>query len=192
MITQKQSKGEHQPVSYISRTLTPAEQCYAQIEKEALAVTWACERLSHYLTGMQFHICTDHKPLVPLLGRKNLDELPLRVQRFRMRLMRFQYTISHIPGKSLITADALSRTPTDSPTTEDDKLFQETDAYVDVVMSNLPATDKRLTEIKEVQDKDSTCVMVKKYCKEGWPTKVAEEQKQYKLVASELSVHKGR
>ena len=148
VITQKQSKGEHQPVAYISRTLTPAEQRYAQIEKEALAVTWACERLSHYLTGMQFHICTDHKPLVPLLGWKNLDELPLRVQRFRMRLMHFQYTISHVPDKSLITADVLSRTPTDSPTTEDDKLFQETDAYVDVVMSNLPATDKRLNRNK--------------------------------------------
>ena len=65
----------------------------------------------HYLVGLKFHIFTDHKPLVPLLGRKILEELPLQVQRFHMRLMRFQYTISHIPGKELITADVLSRAP---------------------------------------------------------------------------------
>ena len=75
------------PVAYISRSLMTTEQRYAQIEKEALAFTWACERFSDYLVGLQFHIETDHKPLVPLFSTKNLDELPIRVQRFRMRMM---------------------------------------------------------------------------------------------------------
>ena len=110
---------------------------------------------------MQFHIFTDNKPLVPLLGQKNLDELPLRVQRFRMRLMRFQYTISHIPGKSLTTADTLSRAPTESLTTGDEELLQATNLYVNMIMTNLPATDKRLTEMKEAQDKDGICIRVK-------------------------------
>ena len=101
------------------------------------------------------------------MGQKNLDELPLRVQRFQMRLMRFKYTISHVPGKSLVVADMLSRAPTDSVTDEDEKLTQETDIYVNMVMNNLPATDKRLVEIKEAQDSDTTCSKVKQYCKEG-------------------------
>ena len=43
---------------------------------KALAVTWACERFQDYSIGLTFSIKTDHKPLVPLLLAKNLDELP--------------------------------------------------------------------------------------------------------------------
>ncbi len=43
---------EHQnprPVSYISRTLSPTEQRYAQIEKELLAIALACDKFARYL-----------------------------------------------------------------------------------------------------------------------------------------------
>ena len=83
-------------MAFISRSMSPTERRYAQIEKEALASTWACERLSDYLVGLQFHIYTDHKPLVPLFSSKHLEELPLRVQRFRLLMMRLHLTISHI------------------------------------------------------------------------------------------------
>ena len=111
VLLQKQKSGEMQPVAFISRAMSSCEKRYAQIEKEALAFTWACERLSDYLVGLQFHIQTDHKPLVPLFSSKHLEELPLRVQRFRMRMMRFQFTISHVPGKDLKIADTLSLEP---------------------------------------------------------------------------------
>jgi hypothetical protein len=60
-------------VPYASRSLSPTEGRYAQIEKESLASTWACERFSDYLIGKTFHIETDHKPLASLLGNKNLS-----------------------------------------------------------------------------------------------------------------------
>ena len=91
--------------------MTDTEQRYAQIEKEALAITWACERLSQYLIGSKFEIETDHKPLVPLLSTKNLEDLPIRIQRFRLRMMRYQFSINHVSGKDLNTADFLSRSP---------------------------------------------------------------------------------
>ena len=77
VLLQKQANGERRPVAYVSRSMTPTESRYAQIEKEALALTWACERYSEYLIGLQFSIETDHKPLVPLFGSKLLDELPI-------------------------------------------------------------------------------------------------------------------
>ena len=142
VLLQKQPDNELKPISYISRSLTPTEQRYAQIEKEALAFTWACERFSDFLLGLDFHILTDHKPLVPLFGGKNLDDLPLHVQRFRLRMMRFKFTISHVPGKDLLMADALSRAPC-SEAREEDLLFEkETGAYVCLSSGAEPASNR--------------------------------------------------
>ena len=43
--------------------------------KEALAAVWAYNKFSGYLLECTFLIETDHKPLVPLLGTKNLRHL---------------------------------------------------------------------------------------------------------------------
>ena len=48
VLLQKQ-RGEWKPATYASRSLTETETRYAQIEKEALATTWACERFSNYI-----------------------------------------------------------------------------------------------------------------------------------------------
>jgi hypothetical protein len=50
------------PVAYASKALTPTQQAYAQIEKEALALVFGCEKFHHYLYGRDFDAETDHKP----------------------------------------------------------------------------------------------------------------------------------
>ena len=90
--------GVLKPTCFASRSLIAIEQRYAQIEKEALALTWACEKFRIYLIGLSFHLQTDHKPLVALFGTKNLDELSPRIRRFRMRMMWFDYKVVYIPG----------------------------------------------------------------------------------------------
>lgn len=55
------------PIAYASRVMTNTETRYTQIEKEALAITWACEKFSQYILGKQILLETDHKPLVPLM-----------------------------------------------------------------------------------------------------------------------------
>ena len=78
VIQQKQDNGEWKPIAYASRSLTSAEARYAQIEKEALSIIWACHRSRKNLLGMSFHVETDHKPLVSLLSTiRRLEELPL-------------------------------------------------------------------------------------------------------------------
>ena len=152
VLRQKQANGNLKPVAYISRALTECEKRYAQIEKEALALTWACDRLSQYVLGSKFELETDHKPLVPLLSTKSLEELPVRIQRFRLRLMRYQYTINHVPGKEINTADFLSRAPLQNQ--ENGELQDEIELFIDFITQNLPVTDKRLKQIKESQDND--------------------------------------
>ena len=83
--------------AYISRAMNSTEQRYAQIEKEALALTWACERFSGYLIGMTFHC---------------------------------DFTISHVPGKSLIITDALSRAPLPDMDPQAQDFNAEVEAYV--------------------------------------------------------------
>jgi hypothetical protein len=83
---------EWRPVAFASRAMTEIECRYAQIEKEALASTWACEKFSCCLIGKNIGIETDHKPLISLLGSKHLDNLPPRILRFRLRLARLTTT----------------------------------------------------------------------------------------------------
>ena len=73
-------------VAFASRSLTETESQYAQIEKEALACTWASEKFADYVLGRSFVLETDHKPLIPLLGSKHQDNFPPRILRFCLRL----------------------------------------------------------------------------------------------------------
>ncbi|KAL6483174.1 hypothetical protein MHYP_G00080460 [Metynnis hypsauchen] len=170
VLMQREENMQWRPVAYISRSLSETEQRYAQVEKEALAVTWACERLSSYLIGLQFTIETDHKPLLALLGTKALDDLPPRIQRFRLRLLRFTYNIVHVPGKALITADTLSRAPIRRQlTAEETQMEGEVQIFVNTVRDNLPASQSKLQQIAEHQRQDVICSQLILQCKRGWP-----------------------
>ncbi len=158
------------PIAYASRSMTETERRYAQIEKEALATTWACEKFSDYILGKHIEIETDHKPLVPLLGTKRLDSLPPRILRFRLRLDRFDYTIEHVPGKNLYTADTLSRAPSSS-TQNDSTLEELAELLMDACIAHLPTSKERLNHYRKAQNDDPTCSLLIGYCRGGWPGK---------------------
>ena len=54
----QQAKDGWKPVAYTSRSTTETERRYAQIEKESLAITWACSKFSDYILGQKFLVET--------------------------------------------------------------------------------------------------------------------------------------
>lgn len=191
----QQQDGEWRPIFYASRSMTSTEQRYAQVEKEALASTWACEKFADFLLGLpSFTIETDHRPLLALLKTKTLDELSPRIQRFRMRLMRYSYQVIYTAGKNLTTADALSRAPVGAPQASDLQLETDARIFVQSVIDGLPATQGRLVEIKTKQQEDQVCRQVMQYCLDGWPAdknKVDPDVRPYYQVRDDLSVQEG-
>ena len=180
------------PVIYASRSMTPTEQRYAQVEKEALASTWACERFSDFLVGLPtFTIETDHRPLLALLHTKQLDELSPRIQRFRMRLMHYKYDVKFTAGKDLATADSLSRAPSGSAKDTDIEFESDVSAFVDSVVKGIPATKDRLDEIRRKQREDKVCCEVARYCKNGWPQQVSQQIKPYFTLKNDISLQQG-
>ena len=169
VILQIQDDGKRRPISYASRSLNETEQRYAVIEKEALAATWACEKFSDYVMGLEFTLETDHKPLVPLLNSKELAKMPPRIQRFKLRMMRFNPTVMYVPGKLQVIADSLSRAPTGRPLVSDSELVAEVETYAGNAIRELPATEQRLQDIVTAQKADPECAAVRGYCSNGWP-----------------------
>ena len=143
--------------SFASCALNETELYYAHIEKEALALTWALERFSEYVLKKVIQLETDHKPLIPLLGQKTLDLLPPRVVQFRFHLMRFQYTIHHVPGKSLYTGDALSWVPTNEVTDKPSASSTEIEQFVQAITAGLPANADHLEACAKAQANDRIC-----------------------------------
>ena len=51
------------PVAYASRSLSSCEINYTQIEKELLAIVFACAKFQFYIYGFHTTVQSDHKPL---------------------------------------------------------------------------------------------------------------------------------
>ena len=172
--------------------MTSTECKYAQIEKEALAVTWACERSSNYVLGKS--ITNHHKPLVPLLMKHTIDKLPPRLQRYKMRLMRFNIkAVYHVQGKYHYTAETLSRKLANNTTATPTIPKEEINAHIDSIIAAIPASDPKLSQISTAQDQDKICQQVKKYSAENWPDKdhIEHDIKPYYRVNGELTVVHG-
>jgi len=167
VLLQRKCKGdEFRPVYFCSRSLTKNEMNYANIEREALAVTWACSRLEDFIIGKSITIETDHKPLLQLLQTTPVSDLTPRIQRFRLRLMRYNYRIVYTPGKIIGIADYLSRDPL--PCDQQEELEEETLAYVQAIFRTIPTSDANIKMIHEKQKEDPVLTSVAFNVRTGW------------------------
>lgn len=80
--------GSERPISYASRTLTPAEKNYSQLDKESAALMFGVRKFHTYLYGRHFKAYTDHKPLLGLFkSEKAIPHMASpRIQRWALHV----------------------------------------------------------------------------------------------------------
>ncbi|XP_046375452.1 uncharacterized protein LOC124148415 [Haliotis rufescens] len=155
------------PVAYASRAMTTAETHYAQIEKEALAMCFGAERFHQYVYGRKFLAETDHKPLIPIF-KKALNDCPPRIQRFRLRMQKYDMEVMYTPCREMYAADTLSRNfPSDqSPTSTTEADVQ---MYVDSILSTVQVSTDRFAQIRAESNIDPEMTALKAIILTGWP-----------------------
>lgn len=137
-------------VSYASRALSDVERRYSQTEREMLAVVWSAEHFHLYLYGASFTIHTDHQPLLGIF--KSQRPASARIERWRLRLLPYQFELKYRPGKDdRNPADYISRHPYAKGTTD------STEEYVRYICN--AAIPKAMTAV-EVKEHTATDVVL--------------------------------
>ena len=186
VLSHQMADGKERPIAFASRTLTPAEKNYSQLDKEALSVIFGVKKFHQYVYGRHFVLCTDHKPLVSLLNEHKLvpHMSSPRMQRWALTLSAYEYTIRHRAGKENQAADALSRLPVQT------KRFQvplpgETVCLIETMNSKIIHAET----VKQMTRKDPTLSMVLRFVQIGWPnTCPTDAVKPFYKRKAELSV----
>ncbi len=131
----------NRPVAYASKSLTPTEVNFAQIEKELFAVVFACKRFHQFVYGRHIIVQSDHKPLASIM-KKSLQTARARLMRMLLQLQKYDIELIHVPGKDIPVADTLSRKSMPDTYPE---LSEGMDVQVNAVMTNMPISDKNMT-----------------------------------------------
>ena len=151
-------------MAYASRSLSPAEQNYSHLDKEALAIIFGMGKFHQYTYGRKFILYTDHKPLIHIFNESK--SVPVmasaRLQRWALTLSAYSYTIKYKLGKQQGNADALSRFPLAD-------MSVPTPAETIAVMEQLSTIPLTAAKIKQQTDRDPILSKVKGYTQSGWP-----------------------
>lgn len=175
-----------QPIAYASRALTTTEQNYSQIEKEMLAICFACSKFHQYIYGKYVKVQTDHSPLVTIF-KKSIGKASPRLQRMLLQLQRYTLNVNYVPGKYMYAADTLSRAYI-----EGEPGFgcpADMEVMVHSLVTNLAFNAASLGEIKRATAEDQVLQRLRNIIKSGWPAKcsaVSADIKPYWHLRDEL------
>ena len=149
------------PIAFASKSLTPTEQRYANIERELLACVFGAERFHTYIYGSKFKIESDHRPL-DMISKKNLTVAPPRLQRMLLRLQKYDYDIVYKPGKEMILPDSLSRLP---------KQTKDQEIDLKLAVCFVQFSTQKLNELREATVRDEQLNSLMNYIVKGFPEK---------------------
>ena len=190
VLSHKFPDGTERPIAYASRTLSTAEQNYAQIEKEGLALVFGIKKFHKYLYGRKFTLVTDHQPLMVILGpKKSLPTLAAaRLQRWAILLLGYQYDLEFRPSGRHSNADGLSRLPRPGTTGLEKALEAGTVAFN---MHQIESSAPSAKQLRDATMKDPLLSKVLRYAQGGWPKEVSKELQPYHQRRAELGIEAG-
>lgn len=176
------------PIGFASRTLTKSEQKWAQIEKELLAIVFACQRFHYLLYGREFTVESDHKPLETLIKR-DIDDVTMRLQRMFMFLLKYPLmNVIYKPGKEMLIADCLSRAQL-----KDDKELEGLSGVIHSVIKSVCVSEENLNYYRGVLKTDESYKKICNYVERGWPSfhQLSELGQHFHKFKAELHVEQG-
>ena len=157
------------PITYASRSLTEIELSYSPIEKEMLGIVYACDRFYQFIYAKRVTVESDHQPFVDIF-KKPFHSNPARLQRFLIRLQRYNLDVTYVPGKKMFIADMLSRAPTKVNLSPDELELQDDYKFlISTVIRNLNCSDLMRNKIIHETENDLVLSKVKHYIQIGWP-----------------------
>ncbi|XP_052809638.1 uncharacterized protein K02A2.6-like [Mya arenaria] len=151
------------PIAYASKTLTQTERNYANIEREMLAIVFACQRFHQYIYGRHVIVHSDHKPLSAIM-KKPLHAAPPRLQRTMLSLQKYDIDVRHVSGKNVPISDLLSRKPM-----SDSSEIKGLDLHVHTVLSSMRYTDRSIENVRKETKTDLQMQALKRTIVQGWP-----------------------
>jgi hypothetical protein len=108
VLTQLDKDKKERIVKCLSRKLTETERKYDTVSKELLAINYCLQKLRKYLLGINFNLYTDSNAVKWLFTKR---EITAKHGRYIMLLQDYPCTVIHLPGRSNVVADILSRYP---------------------------------------------------------------------------------
>ena len=177
------NREEKHVIAYWSQGFSDIEKKYSQVEKEALALTLACEKHRIYLVGSTFTLITDNRAVMLIYGNSSSSP-PARIRRFNLRLMDYDFTVVHKPGLDN-AADYLSRHPVEPVAVERQTWLAE--QFVHYVASTNAPRAISLDEIAHETEHDQQLRALKLAITDG--NFEREGLKPFKRFRDELSYH---
>ena len=137
-------------IAFASRTTSPIEKGYPQIDLEAMAVDFGLRRFREYCVGAKaIKVVTDHRPLKAIFANKRLGSI--RIDRAKLRHQDIDYKVIWRPGK-LNPSDYLSRHPIKASTYYEEEAAE--DAKLLYYLHDDTYFMKDITAIQEDTQKD--------------------------------------